>query len=542
MVMHLENKSDYVKMSVDILCETAGLKGENMKKINKILLLLTIVAAGTAIFGSSMVTKAQEEQRVAEGVYIGKTYVGGMTEEEVTAAIESYITEAETSEFTFSAGENHIKVNAAELGIHFSDMNVVQEAMDVGRSGNIIKRYKDKKDLEQGDRVIPMPLKVNHSAIQTLLEEKAEELNQEAVNNGLVREEGEFRIIEGKNGVEVNVSESIAAVESYLSTEWDGLDAEVELVAEVVAPRGTREELEKVQDLLGSYTTNYKDSSANRCENISIAASKIDGTVLYPGEELSVAEAFGPLTGSNGYKLAGAYENGQVVESYGGGVCQVSTTLYNAVILAELEITERFNHSMIVSYVKPSQDAAIAGDYKDLKFVNNQESPIYLEGYTVGKNVYFNIYGEETRPEGREVRYESEVVSQQDPGIQFVATGDPVGYIGVAQGKHTGYVARLWKIVTVDGVEESREAFNKSTYRASPKIVNVGTASADPNISAAIGAAIATGDEATVYAAVAPYAANAAAILNPTPPAPPATAEEQSIVGEVDPSQITNGQ
>ena len=133
--------------------------------------------------------------------------------------------------------------------------------------------------------------------------------------------------------------------------------------------------------------------------------------------------------------------------------------------------------------------------------------------------------------------YESEVVSQQDPGTQFVATGDPAGHIAVSQGKHTGYVARLWKIVTVDGVEESREIYNKSTYRASPKIVKVGTASADPNVSAAIGAALATGDEATIYAAVAPYTVNASAVLNPAPPE-----DEQAIAGTVDESQITGGQ
>lgn len=218
------------------------------------------------------------------------------------------------------------------------------------------------------------------------------------------------------------------------------------------------------------------------------------------------------------------------MQSYGGGVCQVSTTLYNAVILAELEVTERSNHSMIVTYVKPSMDAAIAGDYKDLKFVNNQDVPIYIEGYTSGKNVYFNIYGEETRPANRKVTYESEVVSEQDPGTQFVATGDPVGTMSVSQGKHVGYVAQLWKVVTVDGVEESREVFNKSTYKASPKIVNVGTASEDPNASATIGAALATGDEGTIYAAVAQF--TAAASTTQEQPAENQSAEEQAIVGD----------
>ena len=86
--------------------------------------------------------------------------------------------------------------------------------------------------------------------------------------------------------------------------------------------------------------------------------------------------------------------------------------------------------------------------------------------------------------------YESEVVSEEDPGTQFVATGDAVGSISTTQGKHMGYVARLWKIVTVDGVEQSRDAINKSTYKSSPKIVNVGTASADPNATAAVNAAL----------------------------------------------------
>ena len=164
-------------------------------------------------------------------------------------------------------------------------------------------------------------------------------------------------------------------------------------MAEVVEPEGTKEELAKVKDLLGSYTTNYSTSSAGRCANISVAAGKINGTVLYPGEEFSVGQTIGPLTAAGGYELAGAYENGQTVQSYGGGVCQVSTTLYNAVLKAELEVTQRSNHSMIVTYVKPSMDAAIAGDYKDLVFENDTDAPIYVQGiYNSGGSITFNIY------------------------------------------------------------------------------------------------------------------------------------------------------
>ncbi len=508
-----------------------------MKKSRKILSLSIIAAAFGILSAGSLRLQAAETDTIAEGVYIGNTYAGGMTRGEAAAAVAAYAKTAGEAELTLTAGEREVTIKASELGLQFSDESAVQKAMDVGRSGNLIKRYKDKKDLEHGDKTIAVGLGVDEQMVAALLEEKADELNQEAVDNGLVREDGVFRFVAGEQGIAVNISDSIRSMVEYLGAEWDGSDTEIALAAEIVEPRGTKEELSRIKDLLGSYETNYRTSGSNRSTNIAVAADKINGTVLYPGEELSVADTIGPLDAANGYELAGSYENGQTVDSYGGGVCQVSTTLYNAVILAELEISEPSNLSMIVNQVKPEVDAAIAGHGKDLKFVNNQDAPIYIEGQTQGKNVSFRIYGEETRPGNRVLTYESEVVSQQDPGTQFVATGDPAGHIAVSQGKHTGYVARLWKIVTVDGVEESREIYNKSTYRASPKIVKVGTASADPNVSAAIGAALATGDEATIYAAVAPYTVNASAVLNPAPPA-----DEQAIAGTVDESQITGGQ
>lgn len=499
-----------------------------MKKIIKMLPFLAIVLAAV-LFKTTAGIYAEEEERIAQGVYIGNVNVGGMTAEEAENAVESYVQSVKDATITLEAGERSITVPASEFGIAFSGENVVNTAMDICKSGNLIKRYKDTKDLENGTKVVEMSLTVDHTAVADLLDTQAANLNQDAVDYGLVRESSGFTITEGRQGIAVNVDESVSAVEEFFNGSWDGSDAAVSLVADIVDPKGSMEELSKVTDLLGSYHTNFSGSTENRCENVRLATSKINGTVLYPGEEFSVHDAISPIDAEGGYQLAGAYENGQTVESYGGGVCQVSTTLYNAVLLAELEVTQRSNHSMIVTYVSPSMDAAIAGDYKDLKFKNNQDIPIYIEGYISGKDLYFNIFGEETRPSNRKVTYESEIVSEEDPGTQFVATADPAGTLTKTQGKHLGYVARLWKIVTVDGVEESREIWNNSTYRSSPKIVNVGTASEDPNVTAAINAAIATGDEATIYAAVAPYNAAASSVLTPPAETPAeGTTEDQT--------------
>ena len=178
----------------------------------------------------------------------------------------------------------------------------------------------------------------------------------------------------------------------------------------------------------------------------------------------------------------------------GGGICQVSTTLYNAVLLAELDITERYNHSMIVAYVDPSADAAIAESAgKDFKFVNNTDFPVYVESIIKGKEITVNIYGKETRDENREVTYESEILEVINPGadVIYADAGQPLGYI-VKESAHIGYKAKLWKVVKVDGVEVERTEVNYSRYKATPRYATVGVVTADPNAYNEIMAAIGT--------------------------------------------------
>ena len=179
----------------------------------------------------------------------------------------------------------------------------------------------------------------------------------------------------------------------------------------------------------------------------------------------------------------------------------MSTTLYNALLLAELEITERYEHSMLVSYVDPSMDAAIADEVKDLKFRNNMETPVYIEAALSGGNLTFNIYGKDVRPEGRTVEYISETLETvESDETRYVATEDPVGTMYTRDNGHTGLKAQLWKVVYEDGAEVSREAVNYSTYLASGKTVAVGTFSESEEISAKINAAVESQDEAQISA------------------------------------------
>ena len=217
----------------------------------------------------------------------------------------------------------------------------------------------------------------------------------------------------------------------------------------------------------------------------------------------SKSEIYIELTKENGYELAGSYLNGETVESFGGGICQVSTTLYNALLKAELEITQRFNHSMTVAYVDLAADAAIAGTYKDLRFRNNYDFPIYIEGVCKNRNITFNIYGKETRDPNRVVTYVSQVVSVNDPLTEYTLLESvPVGTFRQTRGKHVGYVAELYKVVTVNGVETERTRVNKSTYQASCRKVTIGLGGANDAHRAAVHAAIATGDDGYVQGVV----------------------------------------
>ena len=478
-------------------------------------IIFAAVLLGT---GNSVFAKEKDDTLIPGNVYIGEVAVGGMTVEEAKEAVADYVKDITDVDVVLKAGEKSVTVKADELGLTWGNTKVAEEAANIGKSGNLIKRYKDQKDLENENKIYDIVYTVDEEKTRAVLTEKSAELNQKAVNASLKRENGAFIYEDGKQGIVMNIEGSVQSVVSYFNNGWDAKAPEIELVADVEEPEGNKESLSRVKDVLGTYHTDFSSSTAERVINIKNAVDKIDGTVLYPGEEFSVYEAIAPLDAENGYELAGAYENGTTVQSYGGGVCQVSTTLYNAILYAELNVTQRSNHSMLVHYVDPSRDAAIAGTYKDLKFQNSTDAPIYIEGYTSGGIVYFTIYGEETRLTNRKVEYQSETVSQDTPPVQIAAAAAPVGYVAVTQKPNVGQSAKLWKVVTIDGVEQEREVVNTSKYSSSPKIIAVGNVSDDPNACAAINAAIATQDEATVRAVAAQCAAGAA-------PAAPATTD-----------------
>ena len=504
-----------------------------MKKIRVLAIAVLLVIAGAFLLTNENLFKADvtEETVIENGVYIGGIDVSGMNTEEATEAVNHYVEDIKAKSISLVGPKGSISVSLEKMGLTARTGEAVSEALAVGQSGNLIKRFKELRDLETQHHVVDMGLAIDKQETAEILHNRSSRIDIKAIDNGLKIEDGEFVYVPGQDGNEVDIPTAVNELNEYIGTEWELAaveDAKFTLTSEVSHPRGSEEELSVVRDLMGSFTTNYKSSGAGRAKNVENGASKIHGTILYPGDELSVYELVNPFTQENGYELAGSYLNGETVESFGGGICQVSTTLYNAALNAELEITQRFNHSMIVTYVDPAADAAIAGTYKDLRFKNPYDFPVYIEAAWKNRNITFNIYGKETRPANRKVEYVSEVLSENDPPTEYtISYTDPAGTFLQTRGKHVGYVAQLWKVVTVDGVEKERTKVNKSTYQASARKVTIGVAGANDYQIMAINNAIASGDDATVQATV--TSMGAPVIVAPVAPAP---APEETPVPE----------
>ena len=451
-----------------------------------------------------------ETGTIPENIFISGQNVSGMTADEANQVVADYLSRYGDVEFTLQAGEKSVTADGEDIGLTAKNADVVTRALNYGKEGNLVSRYKANKDMENGvkkDFAISLTADINTA--KTYLDENSDELNIKAVNNGLKRENGSFTYVEGSSGVTVLTDQSAVLIADYISAQWSGENATIDLITEVTEPKGTREELAQVQDVLGSFETDFS-SSLLRPEEECADRGGGNSTALccIPAIPCRSTRRFPPFDAENGYALAPSYENGTTVDSYGGGICQVSTTLYNAVMRAELEIVTRSAHSMIVTYVEPSMDAAIAGTFKDLQFKNNQETPIYIEGYTNGGTLGFRIYGKETRPDNRKVTFESEVTSQTDPVREFC------GFPGSAGGHHQKDAVlphRIYRpaLEDRDGGRRGGEpqGIQQQHLQGLPmRIYSVGLANASPEAAAAINNAIATQNEDTIRATVSQWA------------------------------------
>ncbi len=324
------------------------------------------------------------------------------------------------------------------------------------------------KDINNNSEIIQIP---TQDAVPT-------EINLEKIRNEIYKEAESAYISQNPTTVHpsvdgVDFAISLEEAEKILSEEKE----EYTIPLKITKPEKTLTDLgeEAFPDKIATYSTRYDPSNLNRSNNLSISAKKIDGTILLPGETFSYNQTVGERTIAEGYKEAGAYAGGRVVQDVGGGICQTSSTLYNAALLANLEIVDRSNHQFLTSYVSAGRDATVSWGTIDFQFKNNRTYPIKIEASAKNGVCLMSIYGIKEETE-YEVVIQSDVISyipyktiyENDSSLE---EGKEV----VEQSGYKGCKSETYKILKLNGKTVSKTLLSKDTYDAMDRIIKRGT-------------------------------------------------------------------
>ena len=308
------------------------------------------------------------------------------------------------------------------------------------------------------ERIIEMPVS----------EVQPEPIDLNRIRNEIYKEpknayytQNPFTIYPHINGVDLSISIEEAQNQVNASTEPN-----VTIPLKITTPAVTTNHIgtEAFPDLLATFSTTFSTGNVNRTTNIRLASNKINGVVLLPGEEFYYNKVVGQRTVAAGFKSAGVYVNGRVENGIGGGICQVSSTLYNTVLRANLQIVKRSNHYFATGYVPLSTDATVSWGGPEFAFKNSRKYPIKVVSTVNGGKITVSIYGCK-----EEVEYEVIIQSQTLQTIPMkterrVNPALPKGTTKTVQKGHGGYKSRAYRILKLNGTEVSRQLLSTDTY------------------------------------------------------------------------------
>jgi len=285
-------------------------------------------------------------------------------------------------------------------------------------------------------------------------------------------ESGAFEVTEAIVGVDFDLEEAMQISDSV--NDLEGVQFSVDLI--LTMPQLTMEDVlsDLFKDELSSFTTYFNVNEVQRTENVRLSAELIDNTILMPGQEFSYNNIVGERSIERGFKVAKVYQGGQIVDGLGGGICQTSSTLYNAVLLADLEVTERKNHSLSVAYVKLGRDATVSYGAIDFKFKNNMQTPIKIDTDISGGTLVVKILGIDDNP-GKSIDIRTETVNVRNYTESIIEDVTmPVGTSKVITTGKNGYTVKTYKIIKENGVVVAEKLLSTDTYAPVVQVKKVG--------------------------------------------------------------------
>lgn len=416
------------------------------------------------------------------GIQIAGVDVSGMTREDAYAALAPLAAQSNESYLlTLQAEEKTLSLDAEAMGRQCDLNAVISEALqclgDIESDEALLQAV---EEIETRGKTFDLVYSVDEQRVRAAVANFALDIGTDPVNAKVSMSDGKLAYTDDQpgRGLDADAQEAIVAQILQIGTEEKETIIPVTLVE--IPATITREMIEGQYVLRGKFNTSFSGSTADRKFNVRKGADLINGTHLKQGETFSTNAVLGVRTLANGWKMAGAYVQGNTELQAGGGVCQLSSTLYNAVLLADLEIVNRRNHSMRVGYVKGGLDATInsVGNIIDFSFKNNTAGDILIVSYTEGNNLYMELYG---LPMANDAYDEIKLSSKKTKTVSITTkeTQDskmPAGTSVVTREGKAGETWEAYKEYYKNGKLVKTELINTSTYGMVQTLVTVGTA------------------------------------------------------------------
>lgn len=443
------------------------------QRAKNIMLFLSIIILFSLTGFIATTTAFDVSDSIYEGVFIGDIPVGGLSIDEAKSEITINIknqTANSPNYLTYKTQKWPINANDIDLEINADDL--VQQAYNIGRLGNIAKRLQEKFIAVNYGYTIPLSLHYNHVKLEAILNRIADSINSNPEDASLIYQNSNVNIQPEKNGHKVDLEKTWLDLNAIIHTR---IPFTLELTVNEITPKISLKDLAEVDSLLSIYTTEFDPYNENRSKNISLAAKNVNHILVRPDEVFSFNKNVGERLSENGYKEAPVLVDGKLVLDWGGGVCQVSSTLYNAALLANMSIEERTSHFRPPAYVPLGQDAAVADNLLDFKFKNTTDSNIYITTEILDREIIVQIFGK-NNPTLSDIRIigtnkkvlEPNTIIKQDPALELGS--QVVEYAG-----EKGFQITTYRIVFANGQEVKREHLAYDEFKAEDKIVRIGT-------------------------------------------------------------------
>lgn len=448
------------------------------KKAIIISIISALVVAGGAV-GGYFVHVNNEINKwnnvIFPKVKVESVDLSGKTKDEAKKILkEKYGQEVLKKKINIKTANQTYSIDYNKLNARYNIDKAVEDAYDYGKKLDMFDKYKTIN--KQEGKAFKLKFDYDSKAVKDTIAAMEKDINVKPENARIeMGNSGAFKIIPDKKGAKLLSDKLEKDILAQINGQLTG-DSVIEASIEELKAAVTEDKLSSINGRISTYSTDFSTSIPQRCNNIALATKSINGTILMPGDTFSFNDTVGERTAARGYQEAGVIIGNKVESGLGGGICQVSGNLYNAMLRANIKATERTHHTIPSSYVPKGCDATVDYGNIDYKFTNTLQYPIYIEGYVQNKKLYFNIYSNSSLTKRTYEVYndiyetiQPTVVEKQDPNMYQ----DEVPKI--EQQPYPGYKVKVYRKVIENGTVVNTEVISDDFYKTINGITVKGT-------------------------------------------------------------------